>query len=300
MSDVQLLQGDCLEKMKEIPDGSINTCITSPPYFGLRDYDHDMQIGLEQTPAEFVESLVKVFREIRRVLKDDGTVWLNLGDSYARQGGRKGNRPRHWDGRSLSADSMSHTRQAADIGFKPKDLIGVPWRVAFALQDDGWYLRQDIIWNKTNPIPESVKDRCVKSHEYIFLLSKNSRYYFDADSIREPSESSRSINEKYNFDRSTTTRKKRSVWTVSTKPYKGAHLATFPPTLIEPCVLAGCPVGGTVLDPFVGSGTTGMVSVKHDRNFIGIDINQEYLKIAEERIKGVESDSTLNNFIDWE
>jgi DNA modification methylase len=186
MTRVRVLIGDCVKSMRSLPDQCVHTCVTSPPYFGLRDYGVDGQIGLEATPEAYVAKLVDVFREVRRVLRDDGTVWLNLGDSYARQGGRDSDQPRHWDGREKTAGSMHGTRLSSDIGLKPKDLIGIPWRVAFALQADGWYLRQDIIWSKPNPMPESVRDRCTKAHEYIFLLSKSQKYYFDAEAIKEP------------------------------------------------------------------------------------------------------------------
>lgn len=300
-----ILQGDALEVLKTLPDGSVQTCITSPPYFGLRDYGVQGQIGLEESPDQFVQSLVEVFREVRRVLRDDGTLWLNLGDSYA--GGGQGG---HADGKVNKAVKYPHLKKPSDIGLKAKDLIGIPWRVAFALQADGWYLRQDIIWAKPNPMPESVTDRCTKAHEYIFLLSKSPRYYFDADAIKtpwveRPSDIRRSIegSPKYNgkhangYNGNTTdggvigdARKganKRSVWTVTTKPYKGAHFATFPPDLIEPCVLAGAPVGGVVLDPFFGSGTTGAVAVRHGRQYVGIELNPEYIKLAEQRLAGV-------------
>mgnify|MGYP003134372419 CR=1 FL=1 len=265
------LYGDCRETLKELPEQSINTCITSPPYWGLRNYQEEEQLGLEDTPEEFVENLVKVFREVKRVLRDDGTVWLNLGDSYYNY--------RPGKGQSLIKQTVSNTnqdlpqevaRRANKIdGLKEKDLVGIPWRVAFALQADGWYLRQDIIWNKPNPMPESVQDRCTKAHEYIFLLSKNPKYYFDNEAIKEDAES-----EKKN---------KRSVWTVTTKPFKGAHFAVFPPDLIEPCILAGCPKDGVVLDPFMGSGTTGMVAQQLGRKWIGCELNAEYISMQKNR-----------------
>jgi DNA modification methylase len=322
--------GDCIESMKKMPDGSINTCITSPPYFGLRDYGHDGQIGLEPTPDEFVSALVAVFREVKRVLRDDGTLWLNLGDSYNSiwgiHSGRMDNQTgvgagrRQWREGSARADgavrSDGVSRRNRDgthaPGLKPKDLIGIPWRVAFALQADGWYLRQDIIWHKPNPMPESVRDRCTKSHEYIFLLSKSPKYYFDADAIKEDAiggQSGKAASFKregskreqkipgqgygthrpdrdevlYNGE----TRNRRSVWTVSTKPFKGAHFATFPPDLIEPCVLAGCPEGGTVLDPFGGSGTTAGVALKHNRNAVLCELNPEYAALIPDRIESI-------------
>ena len=266
--NINILQGDCIETLQKLNDKSINTCITSPPYWGLRDYGETDQLGLEDTPEEFVENLVKVFREVKRVLRDDGTVWLNLGDSYS-SGGRTTT-----TNQTLRGDKdYGVTRPKPSKGIKPKDLIGIPWRVALALQQDGWYLRQDIIWHKPNPMPESVKDRCTKAHEYIFLLSKSPKYYFDNESIKEDCVSK------------TGKRNKRSVWTVTTKPFKGAHFATFPMDLIEPCVLAGCPEGGTVLDPFGGSGTTGIVAVNHNRNAILCELNKEYIEIAKKRIE---------------
>jgi DNA modification methylase len=293
---IQIIKGNCLDTLKTLPEQSINTCITSPPYWGVRDYGEGEQLGLEDTPEEFVENLVKVFREVKRVLRDDGTVWLNLGDSYS-SGGRTTT-----TNQTLRGDKdYGVTRPKPSKGIKPKDLIGIPWRVAFALQADGWYLRQDIIWHKPNPMPESVKDRCTKAHEYIFLLSKNAKYYFDNESIKEDAkfpdgpDSADKIRKgvgKYGMDTrsglhkigANPKRNKRSVWTVTTKPFKGAHFATFPPDLIEPCVLAGCPVGGTVLDPFGGAGTTGMVADRAGRNAILIELNDEYAEMAKKRI----------------
>ena len=315
MSDFRVIVGDCIEGMRTLPDQSVHTCVTSPPYFGLRDYGMAGQIGLEDTPDAFVARLVDVFREVRRVLRDDGTLWLNLGDSYAAQrggthqpaetlaGGKGGktaeganvNRDRH--------DGYNPTRNASGIGLKPKDLIGIPWRVAFALQADGWYLRQDIIWHKPNPMPESVTDRCTKAHEYLFLLSKSARYYFDAEAIKEPATfgggrgqssgdyslgtGTRNDQGRHlsgGFANDTGTRNRRSVWTVATKPFAGAHFATFPPDLIEPCILAGSPVGGTVLDPFGGSGTTAGVAMKHGRNAVLCELNPEYAALMADRI----------------
>lgn len=315
---VSIQIGDCRELLKAMHAQSVHCCVTSPPYFGLRDYGVNGQIGLEQTPDEFVAELVSVFREVHRVLRDDGTLWLNLGDSYAAQrggshqpaetlaGGKGGktkdgarvNRDRH--------DGYNPSRNASAIGLKHKDLIGIPWRVAFALQADGWYLRQDIIWHKPNPMPESVRDRCTKAHEYIFLLTKSERYYFDAGAIAEPVAAStiERLNQptlgqqlgsarvpfKTNGNMKAVgngeTRNRRSVWTVTTKPFKGAHFATFPPDLIEPCVLAGAPIGGTVLDPFGGAGTTGLVASQHGRNAILCELNPEYAEIARQRIYG--------------
>ena len=260
-----------------LPEKSFQCCVTSPPYFGLRDYGHADQIGLEQTPEDYVVKMVEVFRGVQRVLKDDGTLWLNLGDSYAGSG-------------------------PSGAGLKHKDLIGIPWRVAFALQQDGWYLRQDIIWHKPNPMPESVRDRCTKAHEYIFLLSKSERYLFDSKAMKEPGvipagtkaakgsaerASQPGVNSRPpEYKIYDGTRNRRSVWTVNTKPYRGAHFATFPPKLIEPCILAGCPAGGTVLDPFGGSGTTGQVAVEHGRSAILCELNAEYIGLAKQRIEG--------------
>lgn len=297
--NIDILHGDCIETLQKLDDKSINTCITSPPYWGLRNYnDEEKQLGMEETPEEFVDNLVKVFREVKRVLRDDGTVWLNLGDSYAMSSIRGGNQ-------KFSGNVGAHNHYEKSIkkgkrkipnGLKPKDLIGIPFRVALALQQDGWYLRQDIIWHKPNPMPESVKDRCTKAHEYIFLLSKNSKYYFDNEAIKENSVSiikkrtrktgtgvDSNIGNKGSAGNNGK-RNKRSVWTVSTKSFKGAHFATFPMDLIEPCVLAGCPEGGTVLDPFGGSGTTGIVAVNHNRNAVLCELNQEYIEIAKNRI----------------
>ena len=364
---------------KSIPlaDGSVNCVVTSPPYYGLRDYgtakwiggdpkcDHtvgsgdndnlktyvtrperdgikrqycqkcgavriDQQIGLEQTPAEYVDNIVQVFREVRRVLRDDGTVWLNLGDSYAGSG--KG----QWNGGSKDPkNNKTRGMRLNNVGetynLKPKDLIGIPWMVAFALRDDGWYLRQDIIWAKPNPMPESVKDRCTKAHEYVFLLTKSARYYYDYEAVLEPATgfdgrkdtlykgskkyknsgqtfaerglerwqyknlqpdgqqpNTMHLNRLVGDEYMSPVRNKRSVWTVSTKPYKGAHFATFPPDLIEPMILAGCPKGGVVLDPFVGSGTTVMAANQLGRQGIGLDLNLKYLKLAQERVKEVQ------------
>lgn len=284
-----------------LADKSINCVVTSPPYYGLRDYGVDGQIGLEQTPDDYVNKLVNVFREVKRVLRDDGTLWLNLGDSYASMKSRysqkaqslNGGKPQDNEFRGNKIDLYHHK----DLGLKDKDLIGIPWRVAFALQADGWYLRSDCIWAKPNPMPESVKDRPTKAHEYIFLLSKKSKYYYDNDVIKEPlahpKETRRPVGSKgaweldgrkqrengggSSYSGYPNKRNKRDVWTVSTKPYRGAHYATFPPDLIEPCILAGCPEGGVVLDPFVGSGTTVMVANRNGRKGIGLDLSWKYL-----------------------
>lgn len=299
----EIYLGDCIQGMSSLPDKSVNTCITSPPYYGLRDYGCDGQIGLEETPESYVQKMVDVFREVKRVLRDDGTLWLNIGDSYAGSGkGPAGNL-----GAKHNERHLEHKHSAiVPKGLKPKDLIGIPWRVAFALQADGWYLRQDIIWHKPNPMPESVTDRCTKAHEYIFLLSKSPRYYFDSDAIREDAKSyatdkragagnlryegKRTIdksgkNGQQSFVTINETRNKRSVWTVTTKSFKDAHFATYPEDLIVPCILSGCPEGGLVLDPFMGAGTTALVSKKLGRNYVGFELNPEYRNIAIKRIE---------------
>lgn len=302
-----------MEGLKELPDRSIHCCVTSPPYWGLRDYGTSDQLGLEETPQEYVENMVKLFRQVRRVLKDDGTLWLNLGDSYSSHKDCKSTSQSIVKGTKSEIAHMiekgksvsRNTQKLKESGLKNKDLIGIPWRVAFALQADGWYLRQDIIWHKPNPMPESVTDRCTKSHEYIFLLTKSARYYYDADAIKEDSieygrdKRSDKGNIRYDGKRTIDTtgkngqqsfvtinekRNKRSVWTVTTKPYKEAHFATYPEKLIEPCIKAGCPKGGTVLDPFMGAGTTGVVARKLSRHYVGYELNAEYIKIAEKRI----------------
>lgn len=336
--------GDAIEELQRIESGTVDCCVTSPPYYGLRDYGVQGQIGMENTPEEYINRLVDVFREVRRVLKDDGTLWVNIGDSYASDrggthqpaetiaGGEHGftkNGSRVNRGRS---DMYSPTRNARAIGLKDKDMIGIPWMLAFALREDGWYLRQDIIWHKPNPMPESVKDRCTKSHEYIFLLSKSKRYYFDSEAIREkavstdprPSALVRAREKEYaTKDRvnpdayrkkgtkfggvkygdnaaqefrtksgkeytPTRKRNKRDVWTVTTKPFKGAHFAVFPKDLIMPCIAAGSRKDGIVLDPFAGSGTTGVVSYEMGRRFIGIELNEEYCRLSEDRINGAQ------------
>lgn len=315
----KIYQGHCLEVLKTLSGESINTVVTSPPYWGLRDYGVDGQIGLENSVEEYVSALVDVFREIKRILKENGTVWLNLGDAYAGSG-----RGRNANGKSNAGNNHMQSNGQLEgivkisknvVGLKPKDLIGLPWRVAFALQQDGWYLRQDIIWNKPNAMPESVTDRPTKSHEYLFLLSKNPKYYYDHESIKEPAiygmldvrgsdgsfgpaqkakredKARGSFDGKYGkeaFRAIRDKRNKRSVWTVATKPLKEAHFATFPEELIEPCILAGCPIDGVVMDPFFGSGTTGLTALKHGRNFIGIELNPKYIKIAKKRLSEVQ------------
>lgn len=331
--------GNCLDILPTLAAESVHTCVTSPPYFGLRDYGVDGQIGLEPTPDEFVAALVAVFREVRRVLRDDGTVWLNLGDSYTGTGKSGGGaQGKRWDECGMDTTGPKGGKwMPPPAGLKQKDLIGIPWRVAFALQADGWYLRQDIIWHKPNPMPESVRDRCTKAHEYLFLLSKSDRYYFDAAAIAEPMAAAsierlsqptleqragsyrvpgkmngpmKAVGSKRNsFARSTKqtagehgqkpqhrpdrepvdygggTRNKRSVWTVPTMPFKEAHFATFPERLIEPCILAGAPPGGVVLDPFMGAGTTAATAERLGRRWVGCELNPEYAAIARRRIE---------------
>lgn len=307
--------GDCLEVMRTWPDAFVDCCVTSPPYWNLRDYGIEGQLGLEPTIYEFVEKMMTVFGEVFRVLKPEGTLWLNLGDSY--NSGLPGSRnPKRWPKQSRNDHKPSSKPMQPEL--KVKDLCGIPWRVAFALQASGWYLRQDIIWHKPNPMPESVRDRCTKAHEYIFLMSKNKKYYYDCDAIKEEAVESNASrprmgqgpNTQYNqkrrdqdragsygehgsikheasnagtktkrFGSDPEMRNKRDVWTVPLAPFPEAHFATFPPALIEPCILAGCPEGGLVLDPFMGSGTTAMVAYENRRNHIGCELNPEYIKL---------------------
>jgi DNA modification methylase len=323
----KILIGDCRETLKTIPDKTVQCCITSPPYFGLRDYGHDEQIGLEETPKKYVENMVAVFREVWRVLRDDGTLWLNLGDSYAGSWGNYSGQNRG-SGTQREINSGSQAQQKSydglekwrppttnPPGLKPKDLIGIPWRVAFALQADGWYLRQDIIWHKPNPMPESVTDRCTKAHEYIFLLSKSQKYFYDNEAVKEPVADSNKNRLSQNIESQTGTeranggmktngnlkavgdvntgRNKRSVWTVTTKPYKGAHFATFPADLITPCVLAGTKTGDIILDPFGGSGTTAEVALTHGRDFVICELNPEYLPLINSRLEHLISQGVL-------
>lgn len=305
MVEFKLLCGDAIEKLRTLRDNSINTCVTSPPYYGLRDYGVGNQIGLEETPEEYIEKLVEVFREVKRVLRDDGILWVNIGDSYSGTGDGK-------TGKNTLSSSNGGQMENANGGgkgftkkatskYKKKDLIGIPWMLAFALRADGWYLRQDIIWAKNNPMPESVKDRCTRSHEYIFMLTKNKKYWFDHEAMQEPAvrygidriDMGRNFNGKRNdsgeqkpFRAAYKTRNKRDVWQVSVcSSVKEAHFAVFPKELIEPCILAGCPEGGWVLDPFNGSGTTGIVATQNKRNYIGIDLNPEYLEITKRRVE---------------
>lgn len=330
----EILNMDALEALKTLPSESVHCIVTSPPYYGLRDYGVEGQIGLEETPEKYIAKLVEIFREAKRVLKAEGTLWINIGDSYAGSGkGAWKNKNAQKEVYVPDPDSPQIKMKKSFEGIKPKDLIGIPWMLAFALRADGWYLRQDIVWAKPNSMPESVRDRCTKSHEYIFLLSKSPKYFFDAEAISEPiaassakryaqniaaqKGSTRAVNKtnapmkaalpryggsKYtelkNYPDSdkfrtksggiynpTPRRNKRDVWTVSTKPFKGAHFAVFPPDLVEPCILAGCPEGEIVLDPFAGSGTTGVVALAHNREFVGIEINSEYCELARNRIE---------------
>lgn len=337
---VTILAGDCRSLLQTLPDESVHCVITSPPYWALRDYGVDGQIGLELTPDAFTEQMVAVFREVRRVLRADGTLWLNLGDSYSGSG--KGGNPTHGKQETnrgsvsigsqygKTGESARHAaltnvsrRMCAEMGMQPKQLIGIPWRVAFALQADGWWLRQDIIWSKPNPMPESVTDRCTKAHEYIFMLTKSASYYYDQGAIAEPAtyiglagQDANGFKNPLRFngkmaaakkdkqrghgrrhagfnarwdemtkaEQCSGTRNKRSVWEVATRPFPEAHFATFPPELILPCVLAGCPMGGTILDPFGGAGTTGLVADRHSRNAILIELNPEYAAMAKARL----------------
>lgn len=265
-----IITGDALTVLKQLPAESVQTCITSPPYWGLRDYGVPDQIGIETDISEYLEKLTAVFREVNRVLKQDGTFWLNIGDGYT-SGGRAYRAPDKKTDNGYIVRGLPF-RPPTPAGLKPKDLLGLPWRLAFALQEDGWYLRADIIWYKPNVLPESVKDRPTIAHEYLFLFSKNKHYYYDYQSILEPAASGKGY------------RNKRSVWVVNTEPYPEAHFATFPPALITPCVMAGSKTGDFVLDPFFGSGTTGVVALKNKRKFIGIELNPEYCEMAEKRL----------------
>ena len=313
---------DCVEGLKQIPDNTINCCVTSPPYFRLRDYNVQGQIGLEDTPEAYIEKLLNVFSEVKRVLRDDGLLWLNIGDSYA--GGKIG-RFDSGDSGKFGGPILGFRYNSIPQGIKQKDLIGIPWMIAFALRADGWYLRQDNIWFKSNAMPESVKDRCTKAHEYMFLLTKSARYYFDHDAMLEEAtgydrrkDTVLKGGKKYHAKRRerwqyknlqpkgqtpnsihlsrlageeylSPVRNKRSVWIVPNKPFKGDHFATFPEKLIEPCILAGCPEGGIVLDPFMGAGTTALVARNNNRNYIGFELNQDYIDIAEARLKSKEA-----------
>ncbi|MEX3004197.1 site-specific DNA-methyltransferase [Serratia fonticola] len=307
--------GDCVELMRKMPEKAFHTCVTSPPYYGLRDYGVDGQIGLEPTPEEFIEKLVGVFREVRRVLRDDGTLWVNIGDTYA-TGGRGGGgsfMDARSDGAWKGKNAVTGWRSAPQ-GMKHKDLIGIPWMLAFALRADGWYLRQDIIWHKPNPMPESVRDRCTKAHEYVFLLSKRPKDYFDHEAIKEPvtgnshprgkgvtpKSQANAFGNRNNASFSAAVsglvelRNRRTVWSVPTRPFKGAHFATFPPALVEPCILAGCPRGGAVIDPFGGSGTSAGVAVAHGRKAVLCELNPAYAAMVPGRVHDVATSITKN------
>lgn len=325
MIDYTLHQGDVLANLAQMEANSVDCIVTSPPYFGLRDYGHAGQIGMESTPQEFVETMVRVFAECRRVLKPSGTCWVNLGDSYAANGGdhsaHNANQPNVGANRVHANGSGDKGNRRAPSGLKAKDLMGIPWRVALALQSDGWFLRQDIIWAKPNPMPESVRDRCTKAHEYIFLLTKSASYWYDAAAIAEPMttpgietvtaqtlEGAPARDVLPNAYRGSITGRKggpgqdrrgnasnpnpemrnaRSVWSIATKPYPDAHFAVFPPDIPKRCILAGCPEGGTVLDPFAGSGTTLAVAVSLGRRAVGIELNPDYCRLIEDRMQGV-------------
>jgi DNA modification methylase len=280
---VTIIEGDSRVVLRTLPERSVQCCVTSPPYFGLRDYGHEGQIGLEGTPDAYIAEMVTLFREVWRVLKDDGTLWLNLGDSYARTGGtdkKVSESALVGSTRNTLRQIQNRTTTAAQFGAKEKDLLGIPWRVALALQADGWYLRQDIIWHKPNPMPESVKDRCTKAHEYVFLLSKSGRYYFDADAISEPvAESTMKV------VGSAEKRNARSVWSITTQPFRGAHFATMPPELARRCIVAGSRAGDTVLDPFGGAGTTGLAADSVGRDATLIELNPTYASLARKRIQ---------------
>lgn len=306
-----ILCGDSLQVLKTLPSESIHCCVTSPPYYALRDYGMAGQIGREETPSQYVEALTTVFQELRRVLRPDGTCWLNIGDTYCGKGHQGDSLdPKYPNGRTGQAVALNNKVENC----KPKDLIGIPWMLAFALREDGWYLRSDIIWMKNNPMPESVKDRPTRCYEHIFLITKSRRYFYDAESVAEPVAASTPTRMRHSYGGSgkyasdipgqkhqninsprlygytesdiPLLRNRRDVWQINTVPYKGEHFAAFPPKLAETCILAGCPTDGIVLDPFLGSGTTGLVAKKLNRHYIGIELNPEYCRLAEERIGG--------------
>lgn len=309
-----VIQSDNLKALRAMPDNSIHCCVTSPPYYGLRDYEIEGQIGREDTPQQYITRLVDVFREVRRVLREDGTLWLNISDTYCGTGSKAGHvDPKNPKGRTGQQVAINHKAR----GCKPKDLIGIPWMLAFALRGDGWYLRNDVIWCKANPMPESAKDRLTRCYEHVFLLTKSKSYFFDMAAVAEPvaagtaarMKGGRGTVTKYSGgipgqtvqainkarvagaipdELIPVTRHKRDVWHINTVPYKGSHYAAFPPKLAETCILAGCPPGGVVLDPFLGSGTTGLVAKQTGRRYIGIEINAEYCRLARERIGGDE------------
>jgi len=306
-----IITGDAREALATLPDESVHCCVTSPPYWGLRDYGEPGQLGLEPTPGEYVARLVGIFREVRRVLRGDGVVWLNLGSSYAGGTPGTGGSGEKSSKQATNRGAYFNASSIASLGFKQKDMVPIPWLVALALQADGWYLRSDIIWSKPNPMPESVKDRPTKAHEYLFLLSKSPRYFYDADAVREagdpasanssrPPTTGAALRESQGGLTRTTPvgrtcglhssgrRNRRSVWTIATQPFPGAHFAVMPPALVRPCVLAGCPVGGIVIDPFMGAGTVGVVAVETGRRYLGIELNPEYVEMARERIRNAQ------------
>jgi len=305
-----ILFGDCRQTLKEF-DEKARCCVTSPPYYGLRDYGgEESQIGLEQSPEEYIQQLVEVFREVRNCLTDDGTLWLNMGDSYYNYKSGTGEYAKQSVAKGRQDLPMRTPKRANKLkGFKDKELMGIPWMLAFALRADGWHLRQDIIWNKPNPMPESVRDRCTKSHEYIFLLSKSKHYYYDNESIKEPAKDwgtrDRTKGKYHNkgtglqphsgLTKSYPKKNKRSVWSITNKPYKGSHFAVFPPDLIKPCILAGSQVNDIILDPFMGSGTTAMVAKSLGRYYIGCELHEEYGNLIQERVNNRKG--TLENFI---
>lgn len=301
MSDFSIIVGDALKNLRAMPGDSVDCCVTSPPYWGLRDYGHEGQMGMESTPAAYVVAMVEVFREVRRVLKLSGTLWLNIGDSYNSIGHKKSNSGYGTTGLA-GGKAQEHTplkRENTAPGLKHKDLVGIPWRLAFALQSDGWWLRCDMIWEK-NCMPEPVKDRPTRNHEYVFLLSKAERYHCDMKAIEEDgataagTRAAKGANVRSDLKdvngrppkywEYTGKRNKRSVWKVNTQPFKGAHFAVMPEALVEPCILAGCREGGLVLDPFLGSGTVGVVALRHFRRFIGIELNPTYAEMAQKRL----------------
>lgn len=299
----RILTGDAREMLEALEPGSVQCCVTSPPYWGLRDYGHAGQLGQEATPADYVARLVGVFGVLRRVLADSGTLWLNLGDCYASDGSRSPQGGSEFKDRTRGKEAICRSARVAGAGLRHKNLVGIPWRVAFAMQDAGWYLRSDIVWSKPNPMPESVADRPTRSHEYVFLLTKGPRYYYDKAAIAQPYhpdtiKRGRSIRQVaadgskvYRFNGEALDpasvkrgRNARSVWHLATQPYRGAHFATFPEKLVEPCILAGSRAGDCVLDPFAGSGTTGAVAVRLGRSFVGCELNPDYVELARTRI----------------
>ena len=309
-----ILFGDCKQNLSTFLPKTARMCVTSPPYYGLRNYgDEEKQIGQENTPEEYIQNLVEVFREVREVLTDDGTLWVNMGDSYYNYRPGKAYVKQTVSKTNPDLPEYSPKRSNKIDGLKEKDLIGIPWMLAFALRADGWYLRQDIIWHKPNPMPESVRDRCTKAHEYIFLLSKNKKYFYDHEAIKEPAKDwgtrdrskgkyhneGTGLNPHTGLSKSYPTKNKRSVWSITNKPYRGSHFAVFPPDLIEPCILAGSEKGDIVLDPFMGSGTTAMVPKKLGRDYIGCELHEDYGTLIKERVPDEEvSQETTINILD--